>query len=383
MRKLIFASLLALVFSGCSFLNKPTTDYGKKVLAQCEVEKKASACAELSEAYSIFGRGGYGVTFNSFKREKYQEMACEYGDADSCRWAAKGYEDEYRYYKRKDDIEKAKLYYKKGCSLKNYDYGKNSTYIKENCYALFKIFNHKDEGYEKYMKETCDAGNGFVCRYLASYYANVDKWSLYESYQKKGCDFEYQESCQELGYYYFQKNNKELAKIYYKKECVLGRKSYSRWDCWRLEGLDSNFAAQETERKKQEKQKEAQKQQKLLIERQKLLGITKPCASDSDKMNGCQAVMSVVRLFYGDFAFFIRNDRGAVRNDIYDIVATYSNGNVTKLEAADKYGTRVKECNIIKSDKQEMIVSCVENGKGYTLSFNRLTGQRTTIRGLQ
>ena len=117
MRKLIFASLLALVFSGCSinyFLNKPTTDYGKKVLAQCEVEKKASACAELSEAY--FGsKGRYmGVTFSSSKRNKYNKMACEYGDAESCYDVGRAYEYEYKDSKIKDKLEKSQAVLQKG-----------------------------------------------------------------------------------------------------------------------------------------------------------------------------------------------------------------------------------------------------------------------------
>lgn len=367
MKKLILISLLVLVFGGCS--SKYTNPQGEKYEKQCKNNDDYS-CLWLANAYN---KGNGVKEIDNNKAKEFYEKACNLNNADGCFELGNLYE-------RERNSENTKKFYDKSCTLKNNDV----------CYNL-GILYEREQDYSKakdYYLKACNLNHKSACMNLGILYDDNTKLgkdgSKSELYYGKACGLNDNIACIMLVEFYRNKKDIEKYQFYLKKSCDIGSLSSCK-------ELDPAFAAQEAEK---EKQRELERER----EKEKLLGISKSCKSENDKINGCQTTISVSEL-YNNFEFF------ALKNTNYDYytVASYSNGKVTKLKAVNKEdeilknctpnkivkkypckidylpaGKVLKECNIIKNNDQEMIISCIENGKSYTQHLNRLTGQQMT-----
>ena len=341
----ILTSLLALAFVGCANPIAEAISSGLDKWA-CGMEK----AKYKGDCYYEAGNNDMYM-IKKFKDSKsYEDMqlrlalknyqrACDLGHRNACYKSGLIYRDNNTV----QDETKAKANLAKACKMGDF-YACNATS------PLFKSDTEK----KALFKTACNSSKGYqICdEYYARYAVSEN-----EAYLKKKCEENYLRSyCDKVGEFYESKNNLSLAKIYYKKACDWGH------SCSNLKRVDPQFAAQEATK---EAEQTAQAEKRMA----QTLGVSGKCKNDNDRKD-CYAYVSAD----GEFRIFAF---GISDTSFHRLLVAYKNGKVVRYALLYIFSQVVRTCEIFKDDGKVLAMSCSENGKPYTMTINRFTGQST------
>ena len=181
MKKLILASLLALVFSGCSIFSKaPTNTPTNKQIKQCEAGD-GKVCDEIGKLYRFQWQKTLDAKNEqpSYKEKakQFYLKACEFKDGGGCYHMA-------IISKGKEAIN----YYKKACDL----------YSELGCIKVAKAYKYGNDGVKQDLQKAQEyykkSGNEFWYEYNG-FKDYLEKLPSYE----KSCESNDAESCLEAG----------------------------------------------------------------------------------------------------------------------------------------------------------------------------------------
>ena len=332
-------SLLALAFVGCATFGSVLQNGLQKLNCgddgDCyyEAGDKNMATAKQMKIES------YKDTWLRLALKSYQR-ACDLGHRNACYKSGLIYRDNNTV----QDEAKAKANLAKACQMGDF-------YACDATSPLLKSDTEKKDLFKTACSSSKDSA---TCDEYYSKYAVSEN----EAYLKKKCEENYLTSyryCNKVGEFYENKNNLSLAKIYYKKAC-------DRGSCSNLKRVDPQFAAQEATK---EAEQTAQTEKRMA----QTLGVSGKCKNDNDRKD-CYAYVSADGEFR-IFAFGISN------TSFHRLLVAYKNGKVVRYALLYNFVQVVRTCEIFEDDGKVLAMSCSENGKPYTMTINRFTGQST------